>query len=314
MTDFTLRPLTVPERKYTYAQSSQLQGQTGNIGYLRGDFGSSGDQFYTTWFDTRPQWKSDAFKRDLDDVINALRSEEYRLLQRRSQMVRYGRENKESEMQGAYTTEFGFRADTEKYAFVLRCNPTRGDYNFYCLCYVKEWLDKHIAEANRDIRFINSHYEVLFRIPDGESITVTDRNGKPESYLCRYIDDYHTEVGCNLFHICEFAERMEESGCTYAPKEPPLPPMCYSTLPSTGEIIKIERWQKGYTATTFKDGSCEENAAVKDKFNEKLGVSKAQEQAMVAGSMFGWDKPAAKPKNYDENGKPIKPKNKDYER
>ena len=45
MTDFTLRPLTVPERKYTYTQSSQLQGQTGNIGYLRGDFGSSGDQF-----------------------------------------------------------------------------------------------------------------------------------------------------------------------------------------------------------------------------------------------------------------------------
>ena len=79
MTDFTLRPLTVPERKYTYAQSSQLQGQTGNIGYLRGDFGSSGNQFYTTWFDTRPQWKSDEFKRDLDDVINALRSEEYGL-------------------------------------------------------------------------------------------------------------------------------------------------------------------------------------------------------------------------------------------
>ena len=157
MTDFTLRPMTIPERKYSYAQSSQLQGQTGNIGYLRGDFGSSGDQFYTTWFDTRPQWKSDEFKRDLDDVINALRSEEYGLLQSRSQMVRYGRENKESEMQGAYTTEFGFRADTEKYAFVLRCNPTRGDYNFYCLCYVKEWLDKHIEEANRDIRFIDSH-------------------------------------------------------------------------------------------------------------------------------------------------------------
>lgn len=92
MTDFTLRPLTVPERKYTYAQSSQLQGQTGNIGYLRGDFGSSGNQFYTTWFDTRPQWKSDEFKRDLDDVINALRSEEYGLLQSRSQMVRYGKE------------------------------------------------------------------------------------------------------------------------------------------------------------------------------------------------------------------------------
>ena len=283
MADFTLRPLTVPERKYTYAQSSQLQGQTGNIGYLRGDFGSSGDQFYTTWFDTRPQWKSDEFKRDLDDVINALRSE-----------------------------EFGFRVDTEKYAFVLRCNPTRGDYNFYCLCYVKEWLDKHIEEANRDIRFIDSHYKELFRIPDGERIIVTDRDGKTESYPCRYIDNYHTEVGCNLFHICEFAERMEQGGCTYAPMEPPLPPMCYSVLPSTGEVIQIDRWQKGYTATSFNDGNRAENEAIKDKFNEKLGVSKAQEQAMLAGSMIRWDSIAAKPKSYDENGKAIKPK--DYER
>ena len=72
MADFTLRPLTVPERKYTYAQSSQLQGQTGNIGYLRGDFGSSGDQFYTTWFDTRPQWKSDEFKRDLRSLSRSV--------------------------------------------------------------------------------------------------------------------------------------------------------------------------------------------------------------------------------------------------
>ena len=223
-----------------------------------------------------------------------------------------GRENKKSEMQGAYTTEFGFRADTEKYAFVLRCNPTRGDYNFYCLCYVKEWLDKHIEEANRDIRFIDSHYKELFRIPDGERIIVTDRDGKTESYPCRYIDSYHTEVGRNLFHICEFAERMEQGGCTYAPMEPPLPPMCYSILPSTGEVIQIDRWQKGYTATRFNDGNRAENEAIKDKFNEKLGVTKAQEQAMLAGSMIRWDSIAAKPKSYDENGKAIKPK--DYER
>lgn len=105
---------------------------------------------------------------------------------------------------------------------------------------------------------------------------------------------------------------MEQSGCTYAPKEPPLPPMCYSILPSTGEVIQIDRWQKGYTATRFNDGNRAENEAIKDKFNEKLGVSKAQEQAMLAGSMIRWDSIAAKPKSYDENGKAIKPK--DYER
>lgn len=52
MANFTLRPMTVSERKYSYVQSPQIQGQTGNIGYLRGDFGSNGNWFYTTWFDT----------------------------------------------------------------------------------------------------------------------------------------------------------------------------------------------------------------------------------------------------------------------
>ena len=78
-----IRPLTPTEQKYTYAQSMQIEGQTGTIGHLRGDFATTGYGFYTTWFDTRPQWKSDEFKRDLDDVIKALRSEEYGLLQSR---------------------------------------------------------------------------------------------------------------------------------------------------------------------------------------------------------------------------------------
>ena len=52
-----------------------------------------------------------------------------------------------------------------------------------------------------------------------------------------------------------------------------------------------------------------------DSMNRKLGVAKGQAEAMKAGSMFGWKVPAADPKNYDENGKLIKPKrNKDYER
>ena len=75
-------------------------------------------------------------------------------------------------------------------------------------------------------------------------------------------------------------------------------------------MIMITRYQKGYAlrATTK---SPEENRAAVDRYNRNNGISKAQEAAMVAGSMFGWDTPAAKPKNYDENGTPIKPKDKE---
>ena len=45
------------------------------------------------------------------------------------------------------------------------------------------------------------------------------------------------------------------------------------------------------------------NRALADDRNASLGVGKAQIEAMLAGSMFGWDVPAADPKNYDGNGK-----------
>lgn len=140
-----IRALTPAEQKYTYAQSMQLEGQTSNIGHLRGDFASSGYGFYTTWFDTRPQWKTDEFKKELDEVINSLR-EDKGLLHNRYDMSAFAKHYPESAFAGSYCTEYGFRVDTEKHAFLFRCNPTKGDYNFYCYCFVKEWLDKHMAD------------------------------------------------------------------------------------------------------------------------------------------------------------------------
>lgn len=211
-----IRTILPNEWKYTYSQSMQLTGQTGCIGHLRGDFASSGYGFFTTWNDHRPQWKTDAFKSELDEVINSLR-EENGLLHNRYDMVRFARKSPDAAFQGNYCTEYGFRVDTEKYAYLLRCNPIKGDYNFYCYCYVREWLDKHIANAEKGIRFIDSGYEELFRIPDGGKILLTTAWGEKSEHICRYIDECHTEIGSNLYHICEFAERMEKNGATYEP-------------------------------------------------------------------------------------------------
>lgn len=214
-----IRPLTAEERKYTYAQSQQLEGQTGSIGHLRGDFDSSSYGFYTTWNDHRKQWKTDEFKAELDEVINALRSEEYGLLKDRPAMNEYARKHPDSAFNGNYCTEYGFRVDTDKHAYLLRCNPVKGDYNFYCFCYVSKWLDRHMEKASKGIRFIDPHYNEKFRIPDGGKIIITTAWGEKNERACRYIDETHTEIGNNLYHICEFAERMEQNGHTYEPKQ-----------------------------------------------------------------------------------------------
>ena len=111
--------------------------------------------------------------------------------------------------------EYGVRVDTEHYAFLMRLNPYKGEYNLYCYCYRKDWLDSHLERAKKGIRFIDSGYNDLFNLPDGGTIQINYLNDKPEQRVCRYIDPYHVEIGNNLYHICEFAERMENIGATY---------------------------------------------------------------------------------------------------
>ena len=71
--DMTIRPMTKPERMYSYTQSQQIMGQTGCIGHLRGDMGSDGKGFFSSWDDHDGELKTDAFKAEFDDVVNAVR-------------------------------------------------------------------------------------------------------------------------------------------------------------------------------------------------------------------------------------------------
>ena len=60
MMELTITSMTPVDRLYAYNQGSQLEGQTGCIGHLRGDFGA-GKEFYTSWFDHRREYKTDEF-------------------------------------------------------------------------------------------------------------------------------------------------------------------------------------------------------------------------------------------------------------
>ena len=78
-----------------------------------------------------------------------------------------------------------------------------------------------------------------------------------------------------------------------------LPQMCFSTLPSTGELICNKRGECGYYPSDRNTPDRERNAEIANDANESLGVTPAQRQAMEIGSMFGWDVPGADPNNYD---------------
>lgn len=75
-----------------------------------------------------------------------------------------------------------------------------------------------------------------------------------------------------------------------------LPHKCYYSLPNLKQAICI-----------FRGDSINQTGMVNlpdiaEKLNQHLGVSKAQESAMIFGARFGWDKPSANPANYDEQG------------
>lgn len=302
--DLDMRALTEKEDKYTFSNSMQISMQCGLIGHLRADMDSDGNGFFSSWEDYRKELKTDEFKDEFDKVINSLR-EEGDILYNRKSLAKYCYSSPQAKMNNEQDY-YGVRVDTEKYAYLCRLNPNKGEYNLYCYCYIKDWLDKHIRSAEKGIRFITPEYKEKFRISDGEKIRITFSDGEVKDRVCRYIDDSHVEVGDDLYHICEFAERMEQCGATFIPLRSDLPEVCYSILPSTGDAIIIKHGESGYYRCEYSTEDKAFNREFANDRNANLGVSKAQVEAMLAGSMYGWDVPAADPKSYDENGTPLR--------
>lgn len=135
MIEFERRATTAQEDKYTFTPNESKDCvRLGLIGYLRADFGSSGEEFHSSWWDKYPEVKSDDFKREFDDLINALR-EEGDILHKRAAMSRYCFDHPQAKMKSDIVPYYGVRIDTENYIYFLRLCPLAGMYNLYCYCY-----------------------------------------------------------------------------------------------------------------------------------------------------------------------------------
>lgn len=123
MTRLKWEPLSEDRKDWVYSNEGK-DGERGCIGHLRGDFGRSGTEFWTSWFDHQPHLKSDAFKRELQDVVNELR--------KTGGLLASFTDMRKSCAEGTPLQEcFAFHAESSHFDYYLRCIPRRGDYNFY---------------------------------------------------------------------------------------------------------------------------------------------------------------------------------------
>ena len=302
--ELTFQTATPAERLYTARQSTQIAGQTGSIGHLRADMGGDGKGFFPKWSSHRENLDTEEFQQELEGVMEALVGDE-----------QYGGflKSRDAMRDFCHGFAFGFRADTAQYAYLIRLQPYKGEENLFIYCYRRDWLDRHMKQAEKGIRFITPHYDEKFRVADGDSVRIRCQDGRVLDRVCRYIDECHVEVGTgwdNLYHICQFAEMMERNGNSVIPLRNSLPAVCYGKVPEKRAIVMFERGFDGYRSASFATKGRTSQKLV-DELNGELGVTKAQAAAMQGGATQGWASPAADPKNYDEQGQPIKPRHRD---
>jgi len=84
-----------------------------------------------------------------------------------------------------------------------------------------------------------------------------------------------------------------------------LPGHCFSILPDSGELVILQQ-ERPYIQSFESKDSVEVRRQVADDMNGAMGVTKAQEKAMLMGALHGFDQPCAWPWQYEKNGEPCR--------
>ena len=108
-------------------------------------------------------------------------------------------------------------------------------------------MTNNLDSDKRSIRFIDSNYNDLFRIPDGGCIQI---HYPDETVIkpCKFINEYHTQIGYSIYHICQFAELMEHNDASYMP-EPKIMGDEAAWKVGNDIILAIQVCEEGYDYT-----------------------------------------------------------------
>lgn len=127
------------QQKYCFSSASPA-AEKACIGHIRGDFGETGKSFYTSWWPHNQELLTDCFHTELQNMISALQRNG--LLKDRPTMNSRIYQFPQAVIRSEYTKQLAFRIDTPKNIYFLRCNPNKGEYNFYLYAYERNAMEK----------------------------------------------------------------------------------------------------------------------------------------------------------------------------
>ena len=136
--DFPLKAALPDEKTLFYSGASEILPR---IGYIRADFGSSGEEFWHSWYPGEAAvFNTPEFRAELHVLMECLRTD---LLSSREGMRQYLREHPGLLLEDSYLKVIGYRMQTGKYVYYIRCAPSRGNYDCYIHCYANQEMVHH---------------------------------------------------------------------------------------------------------------------------------------------------------------------------
>ncbi len=165
---FKVEPVPTEQRDWLYSDSAK-DAERGCIGHLRFDTGSSGKEFWTSWWPHNEALNRQPFKKELDQVVNTLRKKGNPLSDLYSMIHFCGEHGNEAALSEDFRS-FGFKIETQSHEYLLRLTPFRGDYS-YIYCYDKEAQRTHAKD----------HTSVLKKLEELQPESESGPKGVPES-------------------------------------------------------------------------------------------------------------------------------------
>ncbi len=135
--------LTEKEHKLVFQLEKDDPCLSAFIGYVRGDFGKDGNEFWHSWFGHDEKKNGPKFKVQLAAVADDCRKNpEHPVLKNFQAMAEFCYKNQKTRIpENLAERSSAIRIVFGDYVFYIRLIPQKGDYNFRIYCYEKKVLE-----------------------------------------------------------------------------------------------------------------------------------------------------------------------------